>query len=95
MTVGGITDGCDLPVSGVRFQGIRDQQLKQLMKELGEAINESLSIPNRSRKSYRASRKAVTTSSRSRSNIGVSNRAKHDRQHSLVSAARSAPCDSK
>ena len=32
------------PISGVQFQGgFVDQQLKQLMKELGDAINESLS----------------------------------------------------
>ena len=43
MTMGDITAGCDV-VSGVRFQGgLVDQQLKQLMKELGEAINGSLS----------------------------------------------------
>src|SRR5665811_2612852 len=42
--MGGITSNCDvshqrLPIPG----GFVDQQLKQLMKELGEAINESLS----------------------------------------------------
>jgi hypothetical protein len=44
MTMGGITNTCDIshqrrPIPG----GLVDQQLKQLMKELGEAINESLS----------------------------------------------------
>ena len=48
ITVAGITIGCDggrrRQGSGLRFQGERvDQQLKQLMKELGEAINGSLS----------------------------------------------------
>jgi len=44
MTMGDITAAGDVPVSGVRFQGgLVDQQLKQLMKELGEAINGSLS----------------------------------------------------
>jgi hypothetical protein len=46
MTMGAITDACDVPR---QYQwrpipgGFVDQQLKQLMKELGEAINESLS----------------------------------------------------
>jgi len=44
MMMGGVTTTCDgahqpLPIRG----GLVDQQLKQLMKELGDAINESLS----------------------------------------------------
>jgi hypothetical protein len=44
MAMGGITNTCDVcrqrrPIPG----GFVDQQLKQLMKDLGEAINESLS----------------------------------------------------
>ena len=43
ITVAGITKGCDVGMAG-RFEGGSvDQQLKQLMKELGEAINGSLS----------------------------------------------------
>jgi hypothetical protein len=53
ITVAGITSGCDARSSGKAVAGARssggnsgecvDQQLKQLMKELGEAINGSLS----------------------------------------------------
>jgi hypothetical protein len=44
MAISGITVTVMFPVSGVRFEGgLVDQQLKQLMKELGEAINGSLS----------------------------------------------------
>jgi hypothetical protein len=42
--LGVITAGCDVPRQWRPFPGgLVDQQLKQLMKELGEAINESLS----------------------------------------------------
>jgi hypothetical protein len=44
MTMGAVTSVVMSPISGVRFEGgLVDQQLKQLMKELGDAINESLS----------------------------------------------------
>jgi hypothetical protein len=44
MAMGGITTTCDVPHQRRPIRGgFVDQQLKQLMKELGEAINESLS----------------------------------------------------
>jgi hypothetical protein len=44
MTMGAVTFACDVPHQRRPIPGgFVDQQLKQLMKELGEAINESLS----------------------------------------------------
>jgi hypothetical protein len=44
MTMGEITASCDIPHQRRPIRGgFVDQQLKQLIKELGEAINESLS----------------------------------------------------
>ncbi len=63
---GGISEHCDatirhlsncLPLTG----GHVDQQLKQLMKELGEAINESLADSEQIAEVVSRSRKAATT----------------------------------